>query len=1617
MSGVSSSRKGAGGGSATSGGVLFQQRVGTLFAAWLVSGRTIDSRLGLGNATVASLATETDSPVDDLLVRTSVGGYVAVQAKTGLSLSDVRGSRFHDTITQFVDHWLACMRGEGARGWDRPLDPAIDRLVVAVDPATPATVRRHLPAALRHLCEPGSTALAAAKKRALDVFLSCVEDAWTDAAGAPPHAGFAAQLARVVQVFEVDSSDRDRMELILEQGLAGAADASSVLSALETTMVEMMANRGSADAPVLRARLMSKGVVLAPPRHIADDVGALRAHSASTAQQLDRYERMVLGADGDVSIPRECQRAIEQAAVGGSLLIVGEAGIGKSAVLSALARNLREGDGNIVQLAVDRHSVQTLEGLARELRLEHDLIEVLEAWDGAEPGWLLIDGLDAARGGRTEGVFRALMKRTIELGGRWRVVASIRTFDLQMGVELRRLFRGDPPVEELSDGRFAGVRHIGVPAWTEAEFAALLERASALRGALENAPRELVELASVPFNTNLIGELLGDGVEATRLAEVSSQAQLLRLYWEQRIEGYGTPGQVCLFKTVEAMIGARALRAAKHEVDFAQPEVFDDLSSVGVLIAVPDDAVQFRHHVLFDFAAARRVLASQPIGAHADLQKEGAKGLLLAPAMRFVLQELWERDGTRERFWTAAESMLKDESLDPVIGIATARMAAELPRGRTDLGPLVNRIAGGSEDAAGALQRVAGALVIALEDDPETRIEPWVGVLSDLAPHVGQVANVFRFLLFRFVERAGALSVRADIGIAARALLGYALAEGDGPFVTRPAIGFVADTYDTDPDASRGLLRAVFDEERFERFGADEIPAVCERAKAVMGSDPEFVAEIYRLTYGRDVTEDRETSMSPSQILALRSTARQDYGMARYELETLFEEFLVGHPKQAMSAVHDAVEGYLARKDPIPETAEVYEFTVSGRDVRLREDRSHLWAYDPEDSYADDAPALVVKLLATLKSCDEDLAIEIADSLVRGASLAVFWSRAFAAAAERGDGLLDLVLPYASEGSFLIAWETRKDAIDVVAKGYGRMKAGERESFERRVLSLDFARFGDRAVPAKEDCLERLFGAIGHGGLATEEARGVLTREDGTVGQGRANVRPIEVGSGAGAWVEREGGSETDEADPVGSKAAAAIRAAAEGVGSGNEGQPPFGSFDDACALLEEVERNMGGEGVDDELVREGEGVIADGCLAICKADALPLAQDSSRTERYVRLLQVASSSGGPTVDAETEARCGDSLSWESPAARVDAAEAVLRTLGARPDLQARLSGHLGGLLADPHPAVRMRAGVNLGRIGNSDPTGFRERLRSRVRCERNAAVFRFMSNTVLRQTMGRDAAFAESLVLELLGRWTGESDAAQRLRTSLAANLTLLGIRHRREESLAVIEGWIGDCAVYHQELGRVLEMMREGYTLGLREEGTDRDAALRHRCQRLALRIAEAAAADFTARSELVERTDAEAALARQSAQLLDVVCGEMHASVTGKDGDGSRKPPEPAMATFLEEASPVLMCLAGAGTPPTVYRLLELLEYVLPLDPGKAFDIAMYAALGGGRRSGFQFESMGADRLVGIVGCVLADYRQLFDVEERRQILVTCLELFASAGWPSASRLLYRLPELFR
>jgi hypothetical protein len=63
------------------------------------------------------------------------------------------------------------------------------------------------------------------------------------------------------------------------------------------------------------------------------------------------------------------------------------------------------------------------------------------------------------------------------------------------------------------------------------------------------------------------------------------------------------------------------------------------------------------------------------------------------------------------------------------------------------------------------------------------------------------------------------------------------------------------------------------------------------------------------------------------------------------------------------------------------------------------------------------------------------------------------------------------------------------------------------------------------------------------------------------------------------------------------------------------------------------------------------------------------------------------------------------------------------------------------------------------------------------------------------------------------------------------------------------------------------------------------------------------------------------------------------------------------------------------------------------------------------------GYAFESMGADLIVRIVEEYLADHRNVFSDETRLNELMTCLNLFVSAGWPAAQSFTFRLAEIWR
>ena len=131
------------------------------------------------------------------------------------------------------------------------------------------------------------------------------------------------------------------------------------------------------------------------------------------------------------------------------------------------------------------------------------------------------------------------------------------------------------------------------------------------------------------------------------------------------------------------------------------------------------------------------------------------------------------------------------------------------------------------------------------------------------------------------------------------------------------------------------------------------------------------------------------------------------------------------------------------------------------------------------------------------------------------------------------------------------------------------------------------------------------------------------------------------------------------------------------------------------------------------------------------------------------------------------------------------------------------------------------------------------------------------------------------------------------------------------------------------------------------------------------------------------------------------------------------GPRKPrasPE-VKKRFLEEGGELLDIIAELAHPEVIHHLLRTLEAFVPVDLRAVFlRIAKSVKLG--RAGGYEYDSLAADLVVGLVRRYLAEHRHLFrDDTDCRAALIELLDTFIQAGWPAAQRLTYNLDEIFR
>lgn len=385
------------GGARVATGVSFQAEVFAWWATLSVAGCAVG--MGIENrANVAAVGSETGLGVDDVGVTLSDGGFVLLQAKSGVRRLTLDAPDLRKAIEQVVRVY----EGGIPMGDRRPIDPSRDRLAIAVDHKSSGSFKLLSRVCGRLRSHPielpsESAAVNNAERIALAAFIEAIRATWASKMGTPPTEAEVRALLRVVEVQCFDFSefgvDRTRANAMLVQ--ATVPDAFNRLCAVGLSCAKDRSWRSRSDLATL----------VGMPSTATSDIRGL----ATVLQQRSDARRSVrlqaFDIDSTALAPHLNGIAAIEVPAGKVVVLSGDFGSGKSEIAETWHR-----EGIKTLLARDDApfpvwlSARDLHGQSLEAAVEHQLARNWREGQGAS---ITIDGVDEITPATAEGVLEA----------------------------------------------------------------------------------------------------------------------------------------------------------------------------------------------------------------------------------------------------------------------------------------------------------------------------------------------------------------------------------------------------------------------------------------------------------------------------------------------------------------------------------------------------------------------------------------------------------------------------------------------------------------------------------------------------------------------------------------------------------------------------------------------------------------------------------------------------------------------------------------------------------------------------------------------------------------------------------------------------------------------------------------------------------------------------------------------------------------------------------------------------------------------------------------------------------------------------------------------------------
>jgi hypothetical protein len=901
------------GGSGGASGVGLQNLVFGWSASALLA--EIPLLVPLAAGAVVRVGAQTGFAVDDVAVLTDLGNMVFFQSKVGLRLHSAEDSPLAEALKQAVVQFRDGRVPQA--GYDaRHVDPGRDAIVLCTDTSAPATVSIDLARAVRRVAsQPAGTPFGAeltkAQTKAINVALAHVDREWLACSNSEPSDEERRTFLKMLHVLTLDLEDgrNDQQSAIstLHRALPDPSRAPTAWTELVAEGQAAAEAREWRDRSTLALALSRHRIALNAPARHALDVDVLRGRSVANLHAMQAEARLPVPGGG-LYISRSVAKTLGEATSREHVLIVGDAGSGKSAVAQDLATSRLADEEVVVLSALD------LVGINR-LQTNAPLQEVLRAWVGP-PGLLVVDGVDALRGSEDRETVSGIVSALA--GTRWQIVATARTFDTRYSQPLRRAFAGRPLTTEPSmvDQRLTDVRHLLVGDLTDDDLDREITAPMALASVLADASPDLRTLLRNPFNLRLAANL-ADGLTGSQhveLLRVRSRVELLSRYWEWRIRSHDRPAREALLKRLSCdMARRRSLQTAEEEPTILGTDstALEDLLSQGVLRAL-DGAIPgvgrvltFSHNILFDYATAIYVLY-HPVdsaGLTNQLDADPTLPLVARPSFDLLVNMLWQTRSAGP-FWQVA--LLVAGSQHDLASLAIASSIVNLV---SDAHDLLELVAQPNESSTGTgplpRQKLIGQIIGAVRART---------ILPSLSSAILPLATLARDLATNASSSYadGALATDLVRALQSRSPIAAEDSQLPGNDERADAIAALLDACRSDPrkmeriagvvtqqlqyvmgfsrEVREAVGRLLDDEAAVNQWGGTVLTWFPDAVASVLVSDPQLARKLAAISMTFEETRDEQVALGSSAILRLNESRQKEASHVADRLGEIFPQ-------------------------------------------------------------------------------------------------------------------------------------------------------------------------------------------------------------------------------------------------------------------------------------------------------------------------------------------------------------------------------------------------------------------------------------------------------------------------------------------------------------------------------------------------------------------------------------------------------------------------------------------------------------------------------------------------------------------------------------------------------